>query len=90
MSIIGPIQFRIGDQGVNKWKFAASHMKVCPICNDTNINFDRIVEGCRMNGDAYGTMVFNCANCKWITSFLWDDSSNDYYYEKAPTTRGGH
>ena len=37
-----------------------------------------------MNGDAYGTDTHECKDCKWLTSFQWDESSEHYYYE----TRG--
>jgi hypothetical protein len=29
-------------------------------------------------------MVFTCVDCKWKTSFQFDDASDNYYYEKAP------
>jgi hypothetical protein len=82
MSVFGPAQFSAGDQGPKKWIFAASNMKCCPECNGQQITSEKIPEGCRMNGDAYGTTVFICDSCKWKTSFLWDESSSDYYYEK--------
>lgn len=34
-----------------------------------------------MNGDAYGTDEFNCDDCKWSTSFQWDEASDTHYYE---------
>jgi len=82
MSIVGPVQFSVGDQGPLKWRFAATNMRCCPVCSGKQIEVERIPEGCRMNGDAYGTTVFECKGCRWKTSFLWDDSSSDYYYEK--------
>jgi hypothetical protein len=87
MSIFGPMQFSTGDQGPQKWKFRASHMKICPECSGKNIEEERFPEGCRFNGDAYGTTVFTCADCKWKTSFQWDDSSDNYYYEKPPVEK---
>ena len=86
MSIFGPMQFSAGDQGENKWTFRLSNMKVCPLCASKKIEDERFPEGCRMNGDAYGTTVFMCADCKWKTSFQWDDSSEPYYYEKPPAS----
>lgn len=84
MSIFGPAQFSSGDQGENKWKFRASHMKVCPSCASKDIKDERFPEGCRMNGDAYGTTVFTCGGCKWATSFQWDEASDEWYYERPP------
>lgn len=82
MSIFGPVQFSAGDQGERKWIFAESYMKKCPACTGTSIQMDHFPEGCRMNGDAYGTDVFICTTCQWKTSFQYDDSSDPYYYEK--------
>ena len=84
MSVFGPAQFSAGDQGENKWKFSATYMKECPVCNSKDIAEERFPEACRMNGDAYGTTVFTCKKCNWNTSFQWDDSSDNYYYEKPP------
>uniref|UniRef100_A0A7S2UR76 Uncharacterized protein n=2 Tax=Attheya septentrionalis TaxID=420275 RepID=A0A7S2UR76_9STRA len=39
------------------------------------------VAGCRMNGDGYGTTVFECRLCHWTTSFQYDEASEPYYYE---------
>ena len=84
MSIFGPAQFSTGDQGINKWKFRARYMLECPSCHSKEIKEEKFVEACRMNGDAYGTTVFTCKGCNWNTSFQWDDSSDNYYYEKPP------
>lgn len=46
----------------------------------------REVSGCRMDGDAYGTMYFQC-QCGWSTSLAFDDQCSGetpYYFE----TRG--
>lgn len=82
-------QFSSGDQTVENRKiFYNSHFKKCPNClkknpdlDKSNIEAKKHTAGCRMNGDAYGTTVFVCLDCKWETSFQWDDSSDDYYYE---------
>ena len=84
MSVFGPIQFNTGDQGPLKWKFAESYMKICPVCKKTRFTREQFTEGCRMNGDGYGTVVFSCDNCKWGTSFLYDEAGEDYFYEKPP------
>jgi hypothetical protein len=84
MSVFGRAQFCEGDQGERKWKFQASYMAECPACNSKDIVEEKFPEACRMNGDAYGTSVFTCKECKWKTSFQWDDSSDNYYYEKPP------
>jgi hypothetical protein len=34
-----------------------------------------------MNGDACGKTVFTCRGCSWKTSFLWDESGDNYWYE---------
>jgi hypothetical protein len=82
MSVFGPAQFSTGDQGINKWTFRATSIKECPTCHGKEIKEERFAEACRMNGDAYGTTVFTCKGCDWKTSFQWDESSDDYYYEK--------
>jgi RNase P subunit RPR2 len=84
MSIFGPLQFSTGDQGPLKWRFRQLKMKTCPACGAQQIVSEKFTEGCRFNGDAYGTTVFTCSDCSWKTSFQFDDSSDDYYYEKAP------
>jgi uncharacterized protein with PIN domain len=76
-------QYSIGDQTVEtRQKFMRSHFKVCPICSSQNITLlKHDVAAVRMNGDAYGTDVYSCQKCKWLTSYEWDDSSEHYYYE---------
>lgn len=84
-------QFSSGDQTVENRKFfCKSHFQICPKCYQNNPNLkkskiesDRIPAGCRMNGDAYGTTVFKCLDCKWETSFQWDDANDCYYYETS-------
>jgi len=90
MSVFGPIQFCKGDQGPLKWKFKESYMKICPVCNKIRLNREQFTEGCRFNGDGYGTVVFTCEDCNWKTSFLYDEASEDYFYEKPPSTKTGH
>jgi len=84
MSVFGRIQFSTGDQGEYKWKFKNTYMKDCPTCYSKEIVEHKFPEACRINGDAYGTTVFICNVCDWKTSFQWDDSHDDYYYEKPP------
>jgi hypothetical protein len=53
----------------------------CQACGDTtDIKKSKNSEGCRWNGDAYGTDVFTCGRCDWSTSFQWDDASEECYY----------
>ncbi len=82
MSIIGKPQFSTGDQAYES-RIAFFHLrfKQCIKCAGLKIKEEREVDGCRMNGDAYGTDVFTCADCGWFTSFQWDDASDTYYYE---------
>jgi hypothetical protein len=82
-------QFSSGDQTIENRKFfSKKYFKLCPECakknpklEKSNIEEIKHSAGCRMNGDAYGTTVFKCLDCKWETSFQWDDSSDCYYYE---------
>ena len=49
----------------------------------------RQVEGCRMNGDAWGTVDFNCA-CGWSTWLAFDDAfdiDGAYYFETKDWAR---
>ena len=81
MSVWG-LQFSAGDQTDESRKaFWKSGFKKCVKCQGTKINPRKHVEGCRMNGDAYGTYVFECEECKWLTSFQYDDSGEPYFYE---------
>ena len=78
-------QFSTGDQSRESRKeFANSGFSTCPKCKQSKIKEERHSAGCRMNGDGYGTTVFECLECKWKTSFQYDDASDVYYYE----TRG--
>lgn len=82
MSIIGKPQFKTGDQTYESRKaFCDLHFKQCIKCQSSRIKEEREVSACRMNGDAYGTTVFTCEDCKWHTSYQWDDASDCYYYE---------
>jgi hypothetical protein len=50
---------------------------------------ERHVEGCRMNGDAWGTVDFNCA-CGWSTWLAFDDAfdiDGAYYFETKDWAR---
>ena len=54
-------QFKSGDQAVESRKaFYTLHFKQCIKCASERIKEDRIVDNCRMNGDAYGTTTFVC------------------------------
>jgi hypothetical protein len=82
MSVIGPAQFKKGDQSFDsRYAFYKLDFKHCVKCNSEKIVEERFVDGVRMNGDACGTTVFTCDACKWHTSFQWDDSADCYYYE---------
>eukprot|EP01083_Nonionella_stella_P017358 48548_1 len=75
-------QFSSGDQsGSGRKKFWASGFKTCQKCLKKTIKETDHVAGCRMNGDGYGTTVFNCTSCGWKTSFQYDDAATPYYYE---------
>ena len=76
------LQFSAGDQTIeSRQVFWRSDFKKCPKCQGTNITDTKHVAGCRMNGDAYGTNTFECNDCKWLTSFQWDDDGSPYWYE---------
>ena len=77
-------QFSTGDQGDGKYQFWLGGFRKCPKCgNDEkgNIKSTNHSAGCRMNGDAYGTEVYECLHCKWQTSFQYDEASDSYFYE---------
>ena len=76
-------QFSCGDQSKeSRNKFGESDFKICPKCNSSEIELKHDIANCRMNGDAYGTDVFICKSCNWITSFHWDEADDcPYYYE---------
>jgi RNase P subunit RPR2 len=72
----------VGDQdNATRRAFWAELCKKCPKCGRVGFNEERIVDGVRMNGDACGKTVFTCPGCSWKTSFLWDESSDNYWYE---------
>lgn len=76
------LQFSVGDQTLESRKaFSKTGFKKCVKCNGTKIKSEKHVAGCRMNGDAYGTYTFECEDCKWLTSFHYDDSGDNYFYE---------
>ncbi len=76
-------QFSCGDQTKEcRSSFAESDFKICPKCHSTEIDTKVHGANCRMNGDAFGTDVFTCKLCNWITSFQWDEGGDyPYYYE---------
>ena len=77
-------QFSTGDRTLSRrQQFAAADFARCVKCGHADIYCERYPDGQHPNGDAYGTDVFHCANpeCKWATSFLWDESAKCYYYE---------
>ena len=89
MSIFGPTQFSTGDQSKeSRQAFVKLYFAQCVKCNSKKIVEDRQAEGCRFNGDAYGTAVFTCGDCGWKTSFHYDDASDCFYYETAGWPRG--
>jgi hypothetical protein len=76
-------QFKCGDQSdESRIKFFKNDYKKCVKCESNNINKSEHRAGCRWSGDGYGTDVFTCNECKWITSFQWDEAGDSaYYYE---------
>ena len=83
MSMFSNYQFSCGDQSTeSRNKFGESDFKICPKCNSSEITKKEDIAGGRMNGDNYGTDVFICKSCNWITSFQWDQGSEPpQYYE---------
>mmetsp|Transcript_33092 Transcript_33092/g.55691 ORF Transcript_33092/g.55691 Transcript_33092/m.55691 type:complete len:149 (+) Transcript_33092:228-674(+) len=77
-------QYSKGDQGNKRVAFWRSGFKICPDCKSEEIKSTSDSAGCRHNGDAYGTELFQCRKCEWNTSFQWDEAGDSYYYE----TRG--
>lgn len=75
-------QFRAGDHSEYRKLFYMSNYKVCPKCNSKDFTEEHYVANCRWNGDGFGTDVFKCNNCKWYTSFEYDEGGDsEYYYE---------
>ena len=82
MAVVGE-QFSIGDQDLaSRQAFYANGKRSCIKCQK-DVTQTEHTAGCRMDGDAYGTTVFECsdADCGWSTSFQWDESADSYYYE---------
>ena len=87
MASIGE-QFSCGDQSKDsRYRFWNEGFQICPVCKSKNIRKTSEVAGVRHNGDAYGTDVFVCSDCKWMTSFQYDDASETYYYETVEFRR---
>lgn len=80
-------QFSSGDQGNKREEFWRHGFSTCPSCGLKDISMETCCAGCRMNGDGYGTEVYTCKNCKWTTSFQYDEASDHYYYETRFWTR---
>lgn len=76
-------QFSCGDQlNDSRALFAQNDFKKCIKCNNNMEQKEYIAAyRFRASGDAYGTDVFTCNKCNWITSFMWDEASEIYYYE---------
>lgn len=81
-------QERHGDQSESvKQALWRSGFKTCPKCSAQKISSEDIVAGCRMNGDGYGSTVFRCKACSFVTSFYYDEAAETYYYETARWSR---
>lgn len=74
-------QFSSGAQGESREEFWRNGFRTCPRCNNSNVISDVRPAGCRMSGDAYGTEEYTCQDCKWQTSFQYDEAAEVYYYE---------
>ncbi len=83
MNMYSNYQFSCGDQTREfREKLAESKFKICPKCNSNEIDKKHHIANGRMNGDCYGTDVFICKSCNYITSFEWDEGGDSsYYYE---------
>ncbi len=82
-------QFKCGDQSnESRIKFFENGYRKCVKCDSDKIIKTEHKAACRWNGDAYGTDVFICNECKWITSFQWDEADDGpYYYETQYFTK---
>jgi RNase P subunit RPR2 len=69
------------DSDKRRRQFYKNTFKLCAACSSNRIHQRNVVEGCRPNGDVHGITVFRCLDCSWTTRFLFDDSSDVYYYE---------
>jgi len=48
--------------------------KLCPRCGVRDQIADwSETDGCRLNGDAYGKLRYECKACKWSTYTVWDE-----------------
>ncbi len=76
-------QFYCGDRNKKSFiQLSKNYFKKCVQCN-SDINCIKYIAAYRLSsdGDAYGTDVFICKSCNWITSLLWDEASSSYYFE---------
>eukprot|EP00307_Rebecca_sp_RCC1486_P014511 CAMPEP_0119418506 /NCGR_PEP_ID=MMETSP1335-20130426/18409_1 /TAXON_ID=259385 /ORGANISM="Chrysoculter rhomboideus, Strain RCC1486" /LENGTH=136 /DNA_ID=CAMNT_0007443757 /DNA_START=21 /DNA_END=431 /DNA_ORIENTATION=+ len=77
-------QERHGDQSESARKALwRSGFKTCPKCSEQRISRKEIGAGCRQNGDGYGTEVFTCGACGFVTSFYYDEASVPSLYETS-------
>jgi hypothetical protein len=65
----------------DRLKFFRSSYQICPSCDGKDLKSVDNCEGCRHNGDGYGTTVYTCNSCNWSTSFLYDEYDAPYHYE---------
>eukprot|EP00741_Cyanophora_paradoxa_P020084 tig00021234_g19385.t1 len=77
-----------GDYGAMGWKDPATSRTTtpCPRCGrqqatsgllakiEARQQCHRVVAGCRMNGDSYGTIAFICSTCGLFTWWSYDDA----------------
>jgi hypothetical protein len=72
---------RTCDYNLQGWKSNAKHTwpykenkRHCPRCDGTNIHYEDIVAGCRMNGDGYGSSVCFCKFCGILDWSSYDEA----------------
>ena len=46
---------------------------ICPRCSTDKVHEQKLVKGCRMNGDGYGTYTKLCNNCGMFGTWDYDD-----------------
>ncbi|CAF4706663.1 unnamed protein product [Rotaria sp. Silwood2] len=76
MCSTGDVQFAVGEQSNEiRKKFWVTGCDICPMCKSKNIAARYWSCGCRFNGDAWGTIVYQCLDnetVKDIEKLQWD------------------
>src|SRR5271166_3687794 len=61
-------------------RFYATGMKRCIRCATETVP-GRSTDNVRVDGDAYGEVLFLCPRCDWATAFLFDEQGDCFFFE---------